>query len=135
MWDVSKNVLELLTIWAKCLNHFFCLQYSKFNLSLFVTKKTNFPKNKITVIREGEWRIHRKMSQWLWNPSSLKFDMNLLATTPSCDWLLSATTVSCNIGCDRELQHPAMTVLQVKIYEFEICVGCTSWYVFSFYFP
>ena len=49
---------------------------------------------KITIIREGEWRIHRKMSQWLWNPSSLKFGMNLLAATPSCD---------------NEMQHPVVT--------------------------
>ena len=103
---------------------------------------------KITVIREGEWRIHGKMSQWLWNPSSLKFGMNLLDATPSCDnemqhlavtdysqlWLLSIATVSYNTSCDSELQHPAVTVLQVKIYEFEICVCCTSWYVFIFIF-
>ena len=131
------NALELLTIWTKCLNHF-CHQFFNFNLFLFVTNENIYiyHENKIIVIREGEWRIHRKMSQWLWNPSSLKFGMNLLAATPSSDnemqhpamtdysqlWLLLAATVSCNIGCDSELQHPAMTVLQVKIYEFEICV-------------
>ena len=36
------------------------------------------------------------MSQWLWNPSSLNLGMNLLAATPSCDWLLSVVTVRCN---------------------------------------
>ena len=44
-------------------------------------------------------------------PFKLELGMNLLAATPSCD---------------KELQHPAVTVLQVKIYEFEICVCFTS---------
>ena len=68
--------------------------------------KRKYHENKITVIREGEWRIHRKMSQWLWNPSSLNFCMNFLATTPtmtvSCNtqlWLWVATpSCDCHVG-------------------------------------
>ena len=79
----------------KILKSFFLLSIFQFPF-VSICYKWKYHENKITVIREGEWKIHMKMSQWLWNPSRLKFGMNLLAATHSCDRLLSDVTMSCN---------------------------------------